>query len=146
MVVPLLDPTIASTLPLLPVAVLLSPPTRLLLDKSTQFVAAIQDRTTSMITLYLAAGLSLHPLVDPAPLLINARSPTPMSPPQSAGIGPLATLTMASWEPLQANTDVNVALTPPKGETLKDDLAMAPNLVWGVTLCTMQMSALTFLF
>ena len=82
--VPLLDPTIASALPPSPVAVPLSSSTRLLLDKSTQFVATIRDRAASMIALFLAAALSLPARADPVPLLIDA------CPPPSAAMAPVA--------------------------------------------------------
>ena len=137
--VPLLDPTIASALPPSPVAVRLSSSTRLLLDKSAQFVATIRDRAASMIALFLAAALSLPAPVDPAPLLIDA-------PPPTAAMAPVAAAAAASWESLRANADVDAALTPPEGETIEDDLDTASSLVWGVSLRAMQMSALTFLF
>ena len=145
--VPLLDPTIASALPPSPAAVSLSSSTRLLLDKSTQFVATIRDRAASMIALFVAAALSLPARANTPPLLIDARSHTPTSPPPSAAMAPVAAAAAAaSWESLRANADVDAALTPTEGETLEDDLATASNLVWGVSLRTMQMSALTFLF
>ena len=72
---------------------------------------------------------------------INARSPTPPSCPPSTDMAPLAAAEATSWESLQANADVNAALAPPEGKTLEDDLATALNLVWGVTLRTIQMSA-----